>query len=102
MTMTARSELPALMSERYQDAVASRRELVRALAEDESVPETMQSILKLALRSVPGCHGASVTVLDDEGKPSTLTATDEEAYELDRRQNALRDGPCLDAARRQQ
>jgi GAF domain-containing protein len=102
MTMTAGGEPPALLSERYQDAVASLSELVQALAEDESVPETMQSILKLALRSVPGCHGASVTMLDDEGTPGTIAATDEETYELDRRQNALRDGPCLDAARRQQ
>ena len=100
--MTAGGEPPALLSERYQDAVASLSELVQALAEDESVPVTMQSILKLALRSVPGCHGASVTMLDDEGKPGTIAATDEDAYELDRRQNALRDGPCLDAARHQQ
>jgi ANTAR domain/GAF domain len=102
MVMAADNESPALLSERYQDAIASLSELIRALAEDESVPETMQSILKLVLRLVPECHGASVTVLDDEGKPSTITATDEEAYELDRRQNALRNGPCLDAARRQQ
>jgi GAF domain-containing protein len=100
--MAAGSEPSALLSERYQDAVASLTELVRALAEDQSVPETLQSILKLALRSVPGCHAASVTVLDDEGAPSTIAATDEKTYELDRRQNALRDGPCLDAARRQQ
>jgi hypothetical protein len=100
--MTAGGEPPALLSERYQDAVASLSELVRALAEDESVPDTMQSILKLALRSVPGCHGASVTMLNEEGKPGTIAATDEDTYELDRRQNALLDGPCLDAARRQQ
>jgi GAF domain-containing protein len=102
MKMTAGGEPAAPLSERYQDAVASLSGLVRALAEDESVPETMQSILKLALRSVPGCHGASVTMLDDEGKPGTIAATDEDTYELDRRQDALRDGPCLDAARRQQ
>ena len=100
--MAAGSEPSALLSERYQDAVASLSELIRALAEDESVPETMQSILKLALRSIPDCHGASVTVLDDEGKPGTIAATDEETYDLDRRQDALQDGPCLDAARRQQ
>lgn len=100
--MAAADEQRTPLSERYSDAVASLTELVRALAEDESVPQTMQSILKLALRTVPSCHGASVTVLDDEAKPSTIAATDEETYELDRRQNALRDGPCLDAARRQQ
>jgi transcriptional regulator with GAF, ATPase, and Fis domain len=100
--MAADEKPPALLSERYQDAVASLTELIRELAEDESAPETLQSILKLALRSVPGCHAASVTVIDDEAKPSTVAATDEDTYELDRRQNALRDGPCLDAARHQQ
>jgi len=100
--MAPENDPPALLSERYQDAIASLTELIRELGEDESAPDTLQSILKLALRLVPGCHGASVTVLDDEAKPSTLAATDEDTYELDRRQNALRDGPCLDAARRQQ
>jgi transcriptional regulator with GAF, ATPase, and Fis domain len=54
------------------------------------------------LRSVPGCHAASVTVLDDKDRPSTIAATDDKTYELDRRQYVLHDGPCLDAARRQQ
>jgi hypothetical protein len=48
------------------------------------------------------CHAASVTVLDDKDRPSTIAATDDKTYELDRRQYVLHDGPCLDAARRQQ
>jgi hypothetical protein len=95
-------EPPALLSERYGDAVAALTELARALAEDESVPETLQSILALVLRALPGCHAASVTVLDDEARPSTMAATDEETLQMDQRQYALNDGPCLDAARRQQ
>ena len=86
----------------FSDAIASVTELARALAEDESVPETLQSILALILRLVPGCHAASVTVLDENARPSTIAATAEETYELDRRQYELHDGPCLDAARRQQ
>ncbi len=62
----------------------------------------MQSILALILRLVPGCHAASVTVLDEQSEPSTIMATSEETYEMDRRQYALHDGPCLDAARYQQ
>ena len=79
----------------------SLTELARTLTETESVRDTLQSILALALRSIPGCHAASVTVLDDEEQPSTIAATDEQTYELDRRQYLLRDGPCMDAARRQ-
>ena len=95
----AGDEPPALLSQRYGDAVASLTELATALARDQSVPETLQSILALVLRAVPGCHAASVTVLDDDAKPGTMAATDEETRQMDHRQYALNDGPCLDAAR---
>jgi transcriptional regulator with GAF, ATPase, and Fis domain len=91
-----------LTSERYEELVESLTALALTLTEDESVRDTLHSILALALRTIPGCHAASVTVLDDKGQPSTAAGTDEETYELDRRQYLLHDGPCLDAARRQQ
>jgi transcriptional regulator with GAF, ATPase, and Fis domain len=87
---------------RYSDVVASFTELARALAEHESVPDALRSILALILRLVPECHAASVTVLDEKSEPSTIMATSEETHEMDRRQYALHDGPCLDAARHQQ
>ena len=67
----------ALPSERYEDLVESLTALALTLTEDESVRDTLRSILALALRSIPGCHAASVTVLDDKGQPSTFAATDE-------------------------
>lgn len=99
--MVAEDKRTALPTERYEDLLESLTELGRTLAEDESVQETLGSILTLATRLVPGCHAASVTVLDDDGKPATVAATDAEQEELDRRQYLLRDGPCLDAARQQ-
>ncbi len=93
---------PAPPGERYEDLIEVFTVLSRTLAEDESVHDTLQSILALALRLVPGCTAASVTVLDEQGKPGTIAATDDETRELDRRQYLLQDGPCLDAARRQQ
>jgi transcriptional regulator with GAF, ATPase, and Fis domain len=90
------------LAERYGDLVESLTDLAQALTETESVRDTLQSILALALRSIPGCHAASITVLDAKEQPSTIAATDEKTYELDRRQYLLHDGPCLDAARRQQ
>ncbi|HEX7994385.1 MAG TPA: GAF and ANTAR domain-containing protein, partial [Streptosporangiaceae bacterium] len=90
------------LGDRYGDLVESLTDLARALTETESVRDTLHSILALALRSVPGCHAASITVLDDTEQPSTIAATDEKTYELDRRQYLLDDGPCMDAARRQQ
>ena len=100
--MVAEEKHAALPSERYEDLLESLTELGRTLAEDESVQETLGSILTLATRLVPGCHAASVTVLDDDGKPATVAATDAEQEEMDRRQYLLHDGPCMDAARRQQ
>jgi GAF domain-containing protein len=93
---------PAPPGERYEDLIEVFTVLSRTLAEDESVHDTLQSILALALRLVPGCSAASVTVLDEQGHPATIAATDEATRELDRRQYLLHDGPCLDAARRQQ
>jgi GAF domain-containing protein len=92
----------ALPGERYEDLIEVFTVLSRTLAEDESVHDTLESILALALRLVPGCSAASVTVLDEQERPSTIAATDEETLEMDRRQYLLHDGPCLDAARRQQ
>jgi transcriptional regulator with GAF, ATPase, and Fis domain len=87
---------------RYEDLVGSLIGLTLRMTEDSSVRDTLHSILALALGLVPGCDAASVTVLDDQGQPGTVVATDDGTYELDRRQYALGDGPCLDAARRQQ
>jgi hypothetical protein len=100
--MVANNETPSsLIGERYGDLVESLTDLARTLTENESVRDTLESILALALRSIPACHAASVTVLDDKEQPSTIAATDEKTRELDRRQYLLKDGPCLDAARRQ-
>jgi GAF domain-containing protein len=93
---------PAPPGERYEDLIEVFTVLSRTLAEDEAVHDTLQSILTLALRLVPGCTAASVTVLDQQGQPGTIAATDDDTRELDRRQYLLHDGPCLDAARRQQ
>ena len=100
--MVTEENAAALPGERYEDLLGSLTELSRALAEDETIPETLNSILALALRLVPGCHAASITVVGEDGKPATVAATDPETEELDRRQYLLHDGPCLDAARRQE
>ena len=69
---------PVPPGERYEDLIEVFTVLSRTLAEDESVHDTLQSILALALRLVPGCTAASVTVLDEQGQPSTIAATDED------------------------
>lgn len=93
---------PVTLPVRYEHLIGSLNRLAQALTENESVGETLQSILNLAVQLIPGCHAASITVLDETGQPATIAATDEETRELDRRQYLLDDGPCLDAARHQQ
>jgi transcriptional regulator with GAF, ATPase, and Fis domain len=103
MALVVNEQPPApQLGERYGDLVESLTDLARTLTETESVRDTLQSILALAVRSIPGCHAVSITVLDAKEQPSTFAATDEKTYELDRRQYLLNDGPCMDAARRQQ
>jgi transcriptional regulator with GAF, ATPase, and Fis domain len=103
VTPGERQEVPPVPpGERYEDLIEVFTVLSGALAEDESVHDTLQSILAMALKLIPGCSAASVTVLDERGQPSTIAATDEDTLELDRRQYLLNDGPCMDAARRQQ
>ena len=87
--------------ERYADLIDSLTGLAESLTHSESVRETLASILSLAQRTIPNCHAVSVTVLDDNDRPATMMATNDDTYELDRRQYELHDGPCLDAARRQ-
>ncbi|WP_285758765.1 GAF and ANTAR domain-containing protein [Nocardiopsis ansamitocini] len=91
---------PPSANERYGDVVGALSELTQALAVEEGMPETLQRILDLALKLIPGCHAASVTVLDASGEPVTALGTSEETYRLDQSQYAFGDGPCLDAARR--
>lgn len=93
-------ELERTPGERYEDLIDSLTGLAEVLTHSESVRETLTAILGLALRTVPGCRAASVTVLDDGGRPGTIAATSDQTYEMDRRQYDLADGPCLDAARR--
>jgi hypothetical protein len=99
--MHADEQTPPSLGQRYTDLIESLTELAQALTRNDSVRETLRSILALALRTVPHCHAASVTVLDDKNHPGTIQATDDDTYELDRRQYELTDGPCLDAARHQ-
>jgi hypothetical protein len=63
------------LGERYGDLVESLTDLARTLTETESVRDTLRSILALAVRSIPGCHAASITVLDATEQPSTIAAT---------------------------
>lgn len=92
---------PQSANDRYGDIVTVLSELTQILAVEQSTPETLQSILELSLKLIPGCHAASVTKFDEDGMPATVVATDAATFELDQGQYQLAEGPCLNAARNQ-
>src|SRR5215217_2107519 len=56
----------------------------------------LEDAARLAWRDVPGCDGASVSLLHD-GKASTVSATQDRIRELDRAQYERGHGPCVSA-----
>ncbi len=89
-----RDELP----ERGDDVAAAVAELSGLLLTSEGLEQVLQRVAELAVRTVPGCTGAGVTLLTD-GRPVTAAHTDELVLKVDSRQYDVGEGPCLDAAR---
>ncbi len=90
----------------FESANAVRLDLIEGFAEtarrlyaSEDLDETLGRIADAALRSVPACDMASVSVLED-GHINTHAATDTRARLADEVQYQLGEGPCLDAAHR--
>lgn len=70
--------------------------VARALETQPTVGATLQQVVDLARRIVPGCHHAGITVLR-RGRPETPAATDEVSAQVDRVQYETGEGPCLSA-----
>jgi GAF domain-containing protein len=82
---------------RPDDSVAFARLSRELLAEPDS-EQTVQRIVELAQRYVPGCDYAGFTTTHPD-RLETAACTDELLSELDRAQHELGEGPCLEAAR---
>jgi len=82
-----------------EDALeAALAELAGLLLAEEGLDATLQRVADLALRVVPGCSAAGVTLLD-AGRWSTAAYTASWLLEVDRGQYDAGDGPCLTAIR---
>jgi GAF domain-containing protein len=81
--LTQRPELPA----------ADLTAVVRDLDAESNVPDTLERVVELASRAVPGCGHASVTLPG----PVTAAASDGVARRLDGLQYGTDAGPSLDA-----
>lgn len=91
-------DLVLQVEERSDDLAVAMSELAGVLLSDEGLDRTLQRVADLAVRTIPGCTAAGVTLLAD-GRPQTAASTDDAVLEIDRRQYAAGDGPCLDALR---
>src|SRR4051812_8989347 len=68
------------------------------LDEGPSLQQDLETILRLAERTVPGCDAGSVTLLI-EGKPQTEAVIDRVVVAIDVAQYELDEGPCVEAMR---
>jgi GAF domain-containing protein len=72
--------------------------LAGAVLGQDDLPSTLQAVTRIAVATIPGCEGSSLTAYRD-GHPSVVAADDDWSRALDELQYAEREGPCLDAAR---
>ena len=84
---------------RPDEVVTALEELSLALVTDAGVQETLQRVVDLCVRTVPGCDMAGVTLLSG-ARPDTVAYTDPRVLTIDRDQYVTGEGPCLDAIRR--
>ena len=87
------------VGERQDDLAVALAELSTVLLADEGLEATLRRVAELACRTMPGCTAAGVTLVSDGGRPETAACTDDLVLEVDARQYAIGDGPCLDALR---
>src|SRR3954462_13298895 len=73
--------------------------LARFQVTETTVGETLQRIAEITLEAVPAAAIAGMTMLGDDGKPTTAVYTDHDSPEIDEAQYREGKGPCLDAWR---
>lgn len=73
--------------------------LTRFQVTEATVGETLQRIAEITLEAMPAAASAGMTMLDDEGEPTTAVCTDQDSPEIDGAQYRDGEGPCLDAWR---
>lgn len=64
----------------------------------DDLPSALTEITRIAVRVLPRCEGASMTMLH-EGAPTVAAADGPWSTELDLLQHEEREGPCLDGTR---
>jgi GAF domain-containing protein len=87
------------MTDDREHALAEKMaELARRVAAPSSVDDVLKSVTSTALEIIPGVGVAGVLLITKGGKFETHAGTSDLAGELDRLQELLREGPCVEAA----
>lgn len=73
-------------------------ELASLLVDEDDLPGMLDRVARLAVRSIPDCDSAGVTLLAGD-EPMTAAASDPRTLAVDRAQYQVGDGPCLQAYR---
>ncbi|HET6817706.1 MAG TPA: GAF and ANTAR domain-containing protein [Mycobacteriales bacterium] len=90
--------LAEALEARSDEVALAMHELAQLLVAEEGVDSTLQRIVDLAKRVIPGCDAAGVTLFLD-GKYATAAYTDQRTLEVDEGQYVRNEGPCLQAMR---
>jgi GAF domain-containing protein len=81
-----------------QDKLAQQlSELARSLQQQDSVQDTLMSIVRAAVDNVPGAQFAGISVVEARHKVITRAWSDEVVQACDRAQYETGQGPCLEA-----
>ena len=73
--------------------------LTAALDSADDFTVLLRQVCEQVTHAVPGVDEATITLLTDDGSPTTVATTSKVVKELDHDQYAAGDGPCLQAAR---
>ena len=83
----------------YADELtAAMTELASLLVDEDDLPGMLDRVSRLAVRSIPDCDSAGVTLLAGD-EPLTAAASDRRTLAVDQAQYKVGDGPCLQAYR---
>jgi GAF domain-containing protein len=82
-----------------RDIYADLSALHGAVLADETLEAALDRVAAISLRTLPGCDGAGVSLVDRE-KVITASATDDTVNAVDSEQYRTGEGPCLEAIRR--
>ena len=74
-------------------------DLARLLLNEQSLDATLQRIVDTAVKTVPGCDHAGISLIERRRSISTAAASDEVPHAVDAIQYETSSGPCIDAIR---